>query len=301
MASKIRAFVKATFGDTVARCLRIDDLPTWYWDQLLALYVLAGKPNCGVRGYAVESILRHYDGSGKRFWRCLLMLPSNVAWRFLRFWWSTKPWWKVKMLALQSFDRASNRLPHPVQEITEDGSPGYPVTGLHKLTPMELPSLPHQPLVSVIVSNYNYATFLGEAIESVLAQTYQHFEIIICDDGSTDNSREVIESFAQQDSRIRSLYKQNGGQPSAWNLAFEASRGDIVCFLDSDDLFQPRKLEKVVAEFASQPRVGILVHPLLPIAAAGKPLGPPYPRDLASGWLATHMDWNDWVPTSAIC
>jgi glycosyltransferase involved in cell wall biosynthesis len=72
---------------------------------------------------------------------------------------------------------------------------------IKKLKPMELPPLPKEPLVSVLIANYNYGHYIGEAIESVLNQTYQNFEIVTCDDGSTDNSLEVIQSYAKYDSR----------------------------------------------------------------------------------------------------
>ena len=73
-----------------------------------------------------------------------------------------------------------------------------------------------KPLVSVIVDNYNYERFLSQAIESVLNQTYQNFEIIVVDDGSTDNSVQIIDSYEKKDSRIRPVLKQNGGQMSAF-------------------------------------------------------------------------------------
>ncbi|WP_051321277.1 glycosyltransferase family 2 protein [Chrysiogenes arsenatis] len=104
----------------------------------------------------------------------------------------------------------------------------------------------HAPLVSVILDNYNYADYLPEAIESVLQQTYPHFELIVVDDGSTDASRDVINTYAERDHRIRPVFKLNGGQASAFNAGYAASNGDIICFLDSDDLFMPNKLAKLV-------------------------------------------------------
>lgn len=103
---------------------------------------------------------------------------------------------------------------------------------------------PTSPLISVLINNYNYAPFIKESVESVLAQTYQNFEIIIVDDGSTDNSAEIIESF--RDTRITKIFKANGGQASAFNAGFEVSRGDLITFLDSDDWWKPHRLEEVV-------------------------------------------------------
>ena len=129
-----------------------------------------------------------------------------------------------------------------------------------KLKPIELSPLPTRPLVSVLMANYDYGRYIGEAIESVLAQTYQQFELIVCDDGSTDNSREVIEQFVSRDSRVRLVSKENGGVASALNAAYAASTGEIICLLDSDDLFHPEKLKKVVEAFRKFPHSGFCVH-----------------------------------------
>ena len=94
--------------------------------------------------------------------------------------------------------------------------------------------------VSIIINNYNYGRFLGEAIESALGQTYGNTEVIVVDDGSTDESRSVIDGFGQ---RIVPVFKDNGGQGSAYNAGFAASRGGIICFLDSDDTLLPRAVE----------------------------------------------------------
>ena len=103
-------------------------------------------------------------------------------------------------------------------------------------------------LVSVIINNYNYAQFLEEAIASALAQTYANVEVILVDDGSTDNSPEIIASYGD---RIKSIFKKNGGQASAFNVGFAASKGDIICFLDSDDTFAPEKVAEIVNVFAT--------------------------------------------------
>jgi|HubBroStandDraft_6_1064221.scaffolds.fasta_scaffold332022_2 glycosyltransferase involved in cell wall biosynthesis len=97
--------------------------------------------------------------------------------------------------------------------------------------------------VSIIIDNYNYQDYVAAAIESALSQTYQPCEIIVVDDGSTDNSQDVIRSFGD---KIKVIFKKNGGQASAFNTGFSASTGDIVCLLDSDDLFLPTKVSRIV-------------------------------------------------------
>ncbi len=106
-----------------------------------------------------------------------------------------------------------------------------------------------KPLISIIMPNYNYASYVGEAIESVIAQTYKNWELIIVDDGSTDDSVAIIDRYkAKEPQRIIPIYKQNGGQASAFNVGFSKCRGEIVCFLDSDDYWYPNKLERILQE-----------------------------------------------------
>jgi hypothetical protein len=125
---------------------------------------------------------------------------------------------------------------------------------------LRLGALPENPLVSVLMPNFNYAVYIGQAIESVLCQTYRNLELIVCDDGSTDNSREVIQGYADRDPRVKLLCKRNGGQASAFNTAFRESRGGVACLLDSDDLFEPDKLRQVVGVFREHSDCGIVSH-----------------------------------------
>jgi glycosyltransferase involved in cell wall biosynthesis len=99
------------------------------------------------------------------------------------------------------------------------------------------------PLVTILINNYNYGRFLTDAIDSALNQTYRKLEIIVVDDGSTDQSREIIASYGD---RITSVLKENGGQASTFNAGFAASQGEIICLLDSDDYFDRSKVERVV-------------------------------------------------------
>jgi len=100
-----------------------------------------------------------------------------------------------------------------------------------------------KPLVSIIINNYNYDRFLQEAIDSALNQTYPFIEVMVVDDGSTDNSRDIISSYGN---RIVSVLKQNAGQASALNTGVETSRGEVIFFLDADDIFVSTKVEEIV-------------------------------------------------------
>lgn len=109
--------------------------------------------------------------------------------------------------------------------------------------------------VSVIIPNYNYGRFLGEAIESVLAQTRPADEIIVVDDGSSDDSVEIARSFG---SAVKVIVQKNGGVGAARNHGVREASGDIVAFLDSDDRWYPEKLERQLGIFCEDAEVGIV-------------------------------------------
>lgn len=127
--------------------------------------------------------------------------------------------------------------------------------------------------VSIIVIDYNYGRFVGVAIESALAQTWPDTEVIVVDDGSTDESPEVIARYA---GRVKALRKENGGQASAFQLGFEHSTGQLVILLDADDILYPHCVERVVAHY----RTGVskIQHCLDTIDGAGHNLNLPFPH-----------------------
>lgn len=160
----------------------------------------------------------------------------------------------------------------------------------------------HGPLVSVIINNYNYGRYLGEAIDSALKQSYPCMEVIVVDDGSTDNSREIIASYGRQ---VIPVLKENGGQASAFNAGFAVSRGDIVCFLDSDDVFLPNKIEKVVKARQRYPDAVLYYHQMRVINSEGKFKGRRWPLNLWAGLIQERVEksggyWPRPV-TSALC
>lgn len=112
--------------------------------------------------------------------------------------------------------------------------------------------------VSVVIPVHNGEKYLAQAIESVLAQTFRDFELLIVDDGSTDGSRAIIDHYARRDARIRILSQANRGVSAAGNLGFEKARGEWVSRLDADDLFLPDKLQRQIAFIRQHPDVRIV-------------------------------------------
>ncbi len=147
--------------------------------------------------------------------------------------------------------------------------------------------MPNNPLVSILINNYNYGRFLPEAIDSALNQTYSNVEVIVVDDGSTDNSQEIIKSYGE---RVIPILKQNGGQASAFNAGFAASRGEIICFLDSDDIWKPEKVAEVVKAFAEHSDIGWCFHSIEFISASPQKISQiPYKGTSGKYDLSTYM------------
>lgn len=111
------------------------------------------------------------------------------------------------------------------------------------------------PKVSIIIPIYNASKYIVEAIDSVLSQTYKDFEVIVIDDGSTDNTKEILHNFGE---KINYYYQENQGAVKARNKAFELSKGELIAFLDQDDLWQPENLAKKVAYLDKNPQVPVV-------------------------------------------
>lgn len=156
------------------------------------------------------------------------------------------------------------------------------------------------PTYSVIMTSFNYAAYIGAAIDSVLAQTFQDWELLIVDDRSTDASWEIIQRY--RDPRIqRFLQPVNLGACEAYNFALAKARGRLIASLDSDDVFMPGKLERQMAFLERHPEVDICGVHVAEIDEAGMPLAGTQPH---AEWFNTCLDLNDpahWVWTNHLC
>jgi glycosyltransferase involved in cell wall biosynthesis len=158
-------------------------------------------------------------------------------------------------------------------------------------------------VISICINNFNYERFLAQAIDSALAQgDPSQVEVVVVDDGSTDGSRDLIESYGD---RIHAILQPNGGQASAFNSGLAAARGDIVLFLDADDVLRPGVGAALTQAFAAQPRPAKVQMRMAVIDADSAPTGelipgrpfPRAPRDLRDH--VRRFRSYPWPPSSA--
>jgi glycosyltransferase involved in cell wall biosynthesis len=157
-----------------------------------------------------------------------------------------------------------------------------------------------QPLVTALINTYNYGRYLPLAINSVLNQTYEHIEIVVVDDGSTDHTPDVLAQYAK---RVRAIRTENGGQGHAFNVGIAAARGDLLMLLDADDMWVPNKVARMVEFAESRPNADMLYHRYQNIDASGRKVGDPQPFPLIDGnyrskYLRSGGTW--WSPIASV-
>lgn len=141
------------------------------------------------------------------------------------------------------------------------------------------------PRVSVVIPTYNSAAFLGETVESILAQNYRDFEVIVVDDGSTDDTVTVLAPYKN---RISYYYQENQGESVARNWAVNLAQGEYIAFLDSDDLWLPSKLERQITEMDRFPQAVLAYAHSYLIDAAGHRISRPDSDKTAQGQPGMH-------------
>ncbi len=162
---------------------------------------------------------------------------------------------------------------------------------------------PRIPRVSVVIPAYNHARFLPEALDSVLAQTFRDFEVLVVDDGSTDATREVVAAYGN---RIRYVHQPNAGQAAARNRGIRETSGGLLAFLDADDSWFPEKLASQVAYLDTHPEVGVVFTRFLVTDAGGTPLYayPPkfrYDRNAFEAMLLWPIGWMNVAMVRRAC
>lgn len=115
-----------------------------------------------------------------------------------------------------------------------------------------------QPLISIVTPTYNRADFILEAVQSVIDQSYPHWEMVIIDDGSKDDTQELLAPYIEKDNRLKYFYQENQGQSVARNRGIKESNGDYICFLDSDNKWLPEKLKVSVTAALESPDSDII-------------------------------------------
>jgi glycosyltransferase involved in cell wall biosynthesis len=156
---------------------------------------------------------------------------------------------------------------------------------------------PKDKVVSIVIVNYNYARYLQDAIESALNQSYPSVEVVVVDDGSTDQSLRILNSYRD---RCIFIQKENGGQASAMNLGFAMSRGEWILFLDADDALFPQAISNFIDHTTPSHLIAKLHAPLVTADSSGDLLGQTIPyQPLASGDLESTL--LRWGPESYVC
>ena len=159
-----------------------------------------------------------------------------------------------------------------------------------------------QPTLSIIVPVYNVEKYLAQCIDSILAQTFRNFELILVDDGSPDNCPALCDAAAQKDDRIRVIHQKNGGLSAARNAGLDIARGEWIGFVDSDDWIAPEMYETLYALVQKQ-EANLAICGFVMVDEQGKPLMTPSPapqvqsltREQAIGcisFMPFHVTWN---------
>ena len=160
---------------------------------------------------------------------------------------------------------------------------------------------PWVPLVSIVITCYNYAQYLSGCIESVLAQTYKNYEVVVVDDGSTDNTFEIAQPYCRKFA-VRYVRQENEGQASAKNRGIKESKGEFIAFLDADDQWEPDKLSKQIPLFAIQ-EVGVVYSRFVYIDNEGKSLPMEDPGKFLEprrGKVTASLIYDNFIPFSSV-
>lgn len=155
-----------------------------------------------------------------------------------------------------------------------------------------------KPTVSVIITSYNYGRFLAEAIESVMRQTWRPDEVVVVDDGSTDDTAEVAARYAAEG--VRYVYKENGGASSARNTGIRESSGELIAFLDADDVWLPQKIARQAEHLLRHPEVALVTGSEWEVDSAGRKVWLLKRKGIASGSIYPQILVENMVGTTSL-
>jgi glycosyltransferase involved in cell wall biosynthesis len=253
----------------------------WMYEALLRQPTLAAEDRASVRRLRTTALLQACRAQARRLMqrRSILGLPAYGLYRIRGLVGDAPPIADALEPTPRSRDRPHRRQWYP-RKGTRLGA------GLPSATPSTVaPSL----VVTVCILNHNYGRFLAAAIDSVLDQTHTDVDLLVVDDGSTDESREVIERYGD---RVRAHLQEQAGQAAAAWSGVQQARGKAILFLDSDDALEPDICARIAEAFHLQPDLAMLQWRLGTIDAEGNSLGrelPPRAGILPSGDLSEHV------------
>lgn len=163
---------------------------------------------------------------------------------------------------------------------------------------------PTGPLVSIITPTYNSSAVIKDTLRSIIQQTYQNWELLLVDDASTDDTRAIVQSFAESDSRITLLRlpRNSGGLPGVpKNHALRKAKGDLVAFVDSDDMWQPGKLEHQVEQFTANDKL-VMSYVLYQVLQDGSLDTEvlPAPKNRLRGYCYRQLYYKPVIPNSGV-
>ena len=155
------------------------------------------------------------------------------------------------------------------------------------------------PLISVVMPSYNSEQYIEEAIQSVLDQTYRNFELIVIDDGSQDNTTDLVGRYGN---RVSLSIQPNMGPGAARNNGIRQSRGSLICFLDSDDVWVRDKLRKQLLFIKSNPHFGLICSDIATFDETGilEPRFKARHYPIANGYVLDQLLFSNWLQTSAV-
>lgn len=155
------------------------------------------------------------------------------------------------------------------------------------------------PTISIIIPTYNRSALIKETVNSVLGQTFSDFEILVIDDGSTDNTKQIIDEI--KNNRIKYFHKNNGGVSSARNLGLKNAQGQFICFLDSDDLWPADFLQSMMTNLQANPEYGAS-YCMRTLLFEDGTTQPSYQKEIFfSGQVTAKLFEKTFIQTSAIC